>query len=169
MSKKKRLRPPSSRRRGSKSGVGVRRSASGDHWVLVHPPCVRERAEDIEEVRAMIAGGEPEIAMNELRWLLDGCNDLIEAHQLLGKLVLEINCDTTLARAHFGYAYELGLRALKRADMPSPLPARQPANLAFFEAGRGLAQCLDRLGKPDMASEVRESLIACDPEEENHK
>ena len=144
-------------------GVSVRRSASGDHWVLVHAKCARERAEDIEAVRAIIDGDEAEIAIDELRWLLDGCNDFVEAHQLLGDLVMATGGDVGLARGHYGCAYELGLKALRRAGVGGPLPYRQPANRPFFDAGRRLAVCLGRLGKPAMAREVIEQLLACDP------
>ena len=45
-------------RRASGSEVGVSRSKSGDGWRLVHPRGVRDRAEDLEEVHAMIEAGD---------------------------------------------------------------------------------------------------------------
>ncbi len=131
--------------------------------MLSHPRCVRERAEDLDEVRSMIDAGETDIAIDELRWLVDGCREFIEAHCMLGELVLLENNDTALARGHFGYAYQLGLTALRRAKNPTPLPYRLPANQAFFEAGKGLASCLGQLDKTTMAIETLQQLLDCDP------
>lgn len=111
----------------------------------------------------MIAGGETDVAIDELRWLLETCRDAIEAHALLGRLAVEAAQDMNLARAHFGYGFQLGSKALQRAGNPTPLPALHPANRAFFDAGRGLAWCLNELGKPEMALEVIERLRAADP------
>ena len=36
----------------------------------------------------MIDADELEIAQEELRWLLSGCNEFIQAHRLLGDLAL---------------------------------------------------------------------------------
>jgi hypothetical protein len=150
------------RRPAPESGIGVRRSSDGRSWVLVHPGCVRERSEDLAEVRAMIEAGEHEIATDELRWLLAECPEFIAAHVLLGELTLATTDDVPLARGHFGAGYQLGLQALRRAGMPRPLLYSQPANRPFFAAGRGLAACLARLNKPDMAKEVVDTLIALD-------
>ena len=111
----------------------------------------------------MMAAGESEVAVDELRWLLGTCHDLIEAHYLLGKLAAETAGDVSLARGHFGVGFELGDKALSRARNPTPLPALHPANRPFFDAGRGLAWCLNELGKRDMALEVVQRLLACDP------
>ena len=129
----------------------------------MHPGCVRERAEDLDEVREMIEAGELEVAADELRWLLADCHEFIAAHALLGELALETNNDLALARGHFGAGYQLGLHALRRAKMPKPLLYSQPANRPFFAAGRGLAACLSRLDKFEMAIEVVDTLIELDP------
>ncbi len=111
----------------------------------------------------MIAAGETDIAIDELRWILADCSDMIAAHFLLGKLAVEADQDLPLARAHFGFGYELGLQALRQKEMPSPVPAGHPANQPFYDAGRGLAWCLHALDKSPMALEVLQLLIACDP------
>jgi hypothetical protein len=129
----------------------------------MHPGCVRERAEDLDEVREMIEAGELDVATEELRWLLADCHEFIAAHALLGELALETAHDLPLARGHFGAGYQLGLQALRRAKMPKPLLYSQPANRPFFAAGRGLAACLARLDKLDMAKEVVGTLIELDP------
>jgi hypothetical protein len=143
--------------------VGVERARSGQGWALTHPPCVREAAEDLEEVRAMIAAGETDIAGDELRWLVSSCSEMIEAHFLLGKLAAESARDLPLARGHFGFGYQVGAKALERAGNPGPLAALHPANRPFFDAGRGLAWCLNELGKRELAVEVVEQLLRCDP------
>ncbi len=107
----------------------------------------------------MIEAGEPEIAVDELRWLLNGCGDFLEAHRLLGELALAAD-DLPLARAHFGYAHRLGMKAL---GDKGPLPYRGAVNQAFHEAGKGLVWCLMKISKPEMAREVCDDLVRCDP------
>jgi hypothetical protein len=131
--------------------------------VLVQPRCARERAEDLEEVQAMIDAGEIEVAVDELRWLLEHCHEFIAAHVLLGELALAANNDLPLARGHFGAGYQLGLQTLRRAKMPKPLLYSQPGNRPFFDAGRGLAWCLAKLDMLQMANEIVDTLIALDP------
>jgi hypothetical protein len=128
----------------------------------MHPRCARDRAEDLEEVREMIASGEKEIARDELRWLLADCSEYIAAHVLLGELAVATG-DLPLARGHFGAGYQLGLQTLRRAKMPKPLLYSQPGNRPFFEAGGGVVVCLRKLGKPQMADEIVETLVALDP------
>lgn len=124
----------------------------------------------------MVEGGELEIAVEELRWLLSGCPDLMAGHVLLGDLALEMGATNggppvkessiKLARGHYGYAYTLGEKALRFAGATGPLPASQPANRPLHEAARGLAWCLESLAKPQMADEVVafiKSLDAADP------
>lgn len=150
--------------RGSGSqGISVQRAKSGNGWVLVHPRVAREMAEDLEELRVMIDAGETDVAIDELRWLLGTCPEIIEGHFLLGKLAAEVDHDVPLARGHFGTAYQLGLQALRRAKLPTPVPALHPANRTFYDAGRGLVWCLEKLGKHDMALEVVEQMLALDP------
>lgn len=132
-------------------------------WILRHPRCARDRAEDMEEVRLMIDAGELEVAQDELRWLLSGCSDSMDAHLLMGELALAGDTDYQLARGHYGYAYQLGLRAWRRAGEPSPVPYAQLANRPFFEAGRALAWCLEKLGKATMADEVVAVMLRLDP------
>jgi hypothetical protein len=110
----------------------------------------------------MMEAGEVDIAIDELRWLLSGCSDFIEAHRLLGELALSEN-DLPLARAHFGYAYSLGEKALKQAAAKGVLPYRLAANQGFHEAGKGLVYCLKKLGKRDLARATTEFLLGCDP------
>jgi hypothetical protein len=147
----------------SPSGLGIRRSTDGRSWVLVNPRCARDRAEDLDEVRAMIEAGELEVALDELRWLLSGCAEFIAAHVLLGELAVAAHNDVTLARGHFGAGYQLGLQTWRRANRPKPLLYSQPANRPFFDSGRGLAWTLEKLGRRDMANEVVETLLEFDP------
>jgi len=159
--RKKPQRGGAVRRAGAE--VAVRRVPGEEAWELVHPRCARERADDLEEVQMMLAEGETEIAVDELRWLISGCSDFVQAHGLLGLLALSEHRDYRLARGHFGYAYQLGIKALQRAGMPAPLPYRLPANQPFFEAGKGLALCLKELGRAQMAREVLDQLLQLDP------
>lgn len=155
-------RKPSRRKSADSDSLGVRRSSDGRGWVFVHPGCARERAEDLEEVREMIAAGETDVAIDELRWLVEGCSESIEAHALLGELALAEG-DFALARGHFGFAVQLGLKALQRAKVSGPLAYSQPANRAFYEAGRGLATSLVKLGMIAKAVDLVQDLVRLDP------
>lgn len=151
--------------RGGSGGnsVTVQRAKSGNDWVLSHPRAVRDITEDLQEVRAMIDAGETDVGIDELRWLLGTCSEAIEAHFLLGKLSVEADNDVGLARGHFGFGYQLGIKAWRRAQKPIPMPPLHPANRYFFDCGRGLAWCLRELDKPQMALEVVEQLIELAP------
>lgn len=142
------------------SSVKARRRSDG-LWELVHPPCALERAEDLEEVQAMIDDGEMECAVEELRWLLEECRDFIEAHYLLGEIAFEAR-DFRLARGHFGYACELGWTALPEARPFGTLAYSLPANQPLFHATKGLAGCLNELNKRKTAVAVLAELIAWD-------
>jgi hypothetical protein len=131
--------------------------------VLAHPRCARDRADDLEEVREMIEAGELDVAIDELRWLVGGCSEFIEAHTLLGELALATDEDVALARGHFGVAVQLGLKALERAKAAGPLPCGQPANRPFFEAARGLVWCLGKLKMFDKAEELVARVVTLDP------
>ena len=149
-------------RRGSSNAIQVRRAADGKSYEFLFPSSVRERTEDMEEVHAMLAAGETEIATEELRWLVGGCQDLLEGHQLLGKIAAESG-DRDLARAHFGYAFQLGIDALPKRGLGHPLPHANPANKAFHEAGAALVQVLLELEESNKAKEVALQLLALDP------
>lgn len=144
-----------------KPSIRVRR-AGEDGWELVHPRCAKARAEDIEEVQKMIAAGETDVARDELRWLLDECHDFIEAHLLLGDLAVAEN-DLKLARGHYGYAYQLGLRAIEQTTDATHLSANSPANRPFFHVGKCLVQCLLKMGKRGLAQDVVKRLVQLDP------
>ncbi len=139
----------------------MRRSSDGRGWVLVHPRSVREMAEDLEEVRAMIEAGEFDVATDELRWLVSQCSEFIEAHELLGELALAQG-DAALARGHFGFAVQLGLKTLARAKVHGPLPYHQPANESFYLAARGLVSTLAQLDQLSKAQELVETLVKLD-------
>jgi len=147
---------------GRRSTVTLRSSERPGEFELVPPSCALERAEDLEEVHQMIDAGENDVAIDELRWLLNDCPDLLEAHQLLGELAL-VDGDPRLARAHFGYAFDIGLNALPRENWRCALPFRLPGNRSFLTAAKGLAHCLNEIGEPERAREVAQRLIAFDP------
>lgn len=148
--------------RRRRTALRVRRKPGEKAWELVHPRCALERSEDLEEVQAMVAAGEVDIAVDELRWLLNGCSDFVGAHCLLGELALA-DGDFKLARGHFGCAYEIALSACPTGGLAAPLPYRFAANQAFLEAAKGLAWCLHELGKRKLAQRVLEQLLRCDP------
>ncbi|HEY1601989.1 MAG TPA: hypothetical protein VGG64_20470 [Pirellulales bacterium] len=148
--------------RSARPTLSVRRTGNPGEYELIHPHCAEQRAEDLEEVHQMIDGGELDIAVDELRWLLNGCPECLEAHKLLGELALSEG-DTRLARAHFGYAFDLGMQAVPVEGLRGTLPFSLPANRGFLTAAKGLALCLYELHERDRAREVAERLIAADP------
>lgn len=123
---------------------------------------VTDRADDIDEVRQMIDGGEPEIAADELRWLLAECPDHMAAHALLGELAAAEN-DLQLARAHFGYAFQIGDKTLNATRCPGPMPGADPRNAAWHDAALGLAWALEEQGDAKMADDVCAKAIKMDP------
>lgn len=151
------------KRRPNKNSLSLERAKSGNAWVFLHPREVRECAEDLDEVRDMIAAGETDIAVDELRWLLEMCHEMLAAHFLLGKVAVEVANDIPLGRGHFGAGYQLGLQAWRRAGEPKPIAALHPANRVFFDCGRGIVWCLHNLQLDTMAIEVTEQLLALDP------
>lgn len=130
--------------------------------MLVHPRCARDMAEDLDEVRAMLEAGETDVAIDELRWLLEGCSEFIAAHVQLGAIALE-GGDLPLARGHFGAGYQLGLQTWRRAGRPKPMLHGEPANRPWFEAGYGLVHCLEKLSQRQMADEIVATLVSLDP------
>ena len=148
--------------RRRRTALRVRRRPGEKAWELVHPRCALERTEDLEEVQLMLDAGEVDLAVDELRWLLDGCGDFVAAHRMLGELAMADN-DLRLARGHFGYAYEIALSAFPPSGLDAPLPYRFPVNQPFLEASKGLAWCLHELGKKKLARRVLDQLLKCDP------
>lgn len=150
-------------RRG-KSSIGARRAEPAGPWLLTHPKCVAERAEDLAEVREMIEAGESAIAEDELRYLLSGCPDFIEAHALCGELAAAgERGDVELARGHFGYAFQLGEKAINAAGCRGPLPGAEPANAPWYDAALGLAWCFEKLGRSADADRVAKKACQLDP------
>jgi hypothetical protein len=80
----------------------------------------------------------------------------------LGEIALADE-DLPLARAHFGYAYEMGNQAIPEAGLRGPLVHTRPANEAFFEAGRGLVWCLKEAGEAAAAEAIARRLKELDP------
>ncbi len=129
---------------------------------MVHPQCAEERNEDLEEVQQMLDAGEIDIAIDELRWLLEGCSDLLRAHQLLGEIALTEG-DFPLARGHFGYAFDICRAAMPPAGLPGPLPYQLKENQALHESAKGLALCLQQLGNRELARNVLGDMLRWDP------
>lgn len=142
--------------------MSLRKSPAGE-WLLAHPRCVRDRAEDIEEVREMFEAEEYDIARDELRWLLSGCAEFVEAHLLAGQIAIAAANDLPLARGHLGYAWQLGIKAWRREGGPRNVPYDHPANQSWFDSGAALAWCLEKMGKSRMADEVVATLRQIDP------
>lgn len=128
------------------------------------PECALDRDLDLEEVKEIRAGGEFEIARDELLYLVGDCRGFLEAYLQLAELALEDE-DISLAKGHFGFAYEQGLEILP-PHFRGQLPCKEGYNPHFYAAGRGLARCLVARQEPQKAREVLEQLLRFDPTEE---
>lgn len=131
-------------------------------WELVHPRCALQRRDDLEEVEKMIAAEEYEIARDELLWLLEDCRDCLGAHKLLGDLALA-ESDYRLGRGHYGYVYQSVQKVLSQVPGVTSLPYRLPANQVFYQSGRGLLMCLEKLGKRGQMRDVVARLLELEP------
>ena len=110
-SRQERAGPPA-RRSGQKPGsIGLTR-VGGNEFELVHPRGVKEMELDYEEGMELWKAGDPESARDALRYALAACHDNLWIHTALGRIALEEFRDPSLARGHFGYAVELGRRAI---------------------------------------------------------
>jgi hypothetical protein len=125
-----------------------------DAFELVHPRCVADRELDYQEGIEFWRAGDVEGARDALRFALRGCGDNLWVHVALGRIALEEFHDPTLARGHFGYAFEIVQRALPRG-FAGRLPRDRPPNAPIFEAAEGLAACYAALGQAGEASQVR--------------
>lgn len=167
-------RPPGRNRGGRPAGPGARpggprsgsgqpprkagglnlRRVGGDDFELIHPRCVEEMELDYEEGLELCRAGDFEAAQDALRYALQGCGDNIWVHVALGRIALHEFREPALARGHYGYAFELGQRAIP-AGFSGRLVADRAANRPFFEAVEGLAACYDALGQPAEAAPLR--------------
>lgn len=156
-------RQQGSNSRRSQGGLRIRRLTEGNGWEFVHPRAAVERMEDLEEVRTMIEEGEIEIALDELRYLLSGCSDFIEAHALLGEIAAQGETDLELARGHFGYGFQLGERAIDITECPGPIPGSERANAPWYDAAFGLVWCFEKQGKSAFADRIVAIACGMDP------
>ena len=116
------------------------------------------------EVLEIRAGGEFEIARDELLYLVADCRGFLEAYIQLAELALEDE-DISLAKGHFAFAYENGLDRLP-LNFRGQLPCQEGYNPHFYAAGRGLARCLIARKEIQAAREVLQQLLKFDPTEE---
>ncbi len=114
---------------------------------------------DYEEGIELRKAGDPEAARDALRFALQGCGDNIWVHVALGRIALDDFKDPSLARGHFGYAFELAERAIP-AGFDGRLPREHPSNRPLYDALDGLAACHDALGAAELAAELREKKAA---------
>jgi hypothetical protein len=98
--------------------------------------------------------GDPEGARDALRYALAACHNNLWIHTALGRIALEEFRDPSLARGHFGYAVELGRRALS-AQFAGVLPADRQNNRPFYDALEGLIRSLEALGAGGEARSLR--------------
>jgi hypothetical protein len=120
----------------------------------VHPRKVEEVREDYEEGLELWKEGDPESARDALRYALSAVHENLWVHAALGRIALLDFRDPALARGHFGYAFELALRALPR-DFVGRLAPETPANRPFYEAIDGLVECLSALGREQDVAPLR--------------
>lgn len=138
-------------------GLSLRR-VGGDDFELIHPRCVAEMELDYAEGIELLEAGDPESARDALRYALQGCGDNIWVHVALGRIALDEFKDPTLARGHYGYAFELAQKAMP-ADFRGRLPKSRPSNAPLHDAIDGLVRCYEALGQEDEAGPLK-ALVA---------
>lgn len=134
-------------------GMGLRPLAGND-FVLRHPNCVEEMEPDYEEGMELWRAGEPEDARDALRYALEGCGDNLWVHVALGQIALREFNDPSLARGHFGYAFELVRQAVP-PHFTGRIPIDHPLNHPMYDAIDGLIACHEALNQPREAEELR--------------
>ena len=134
-------------------GVHLRHLGHGV-FELIHPGCVQEMWPDYEEGIEIWKSGEAEEARDALRFALQGCGDNMWVHAALGRIALETFRDPTLARGHFGYAYELAKKAIP-TDFTGKIPPDRAPNRPLFDAIDGLIACHEALGESEDAARLR--------------
>lgn len=139
--------------------LGISQVEGSSVFELVHPRCVLQRKPDYDEGMEMWSQGDAEGARDALRYALEGCGDNLWVHVGLGKVALQGFRDPTLARAHYGYAFELVERALPRG-FNGQISRKLPGNQPFYEAVEGLAACYEALNQPREAQQVRARGVA---------
>jgi hypothetical protein len=145
--------PPPSQSGKRPSSIGLAR-VGGEDFELVHPRGVKEMELDYEEGMELWKAGDPESARDALRYALAACHDNLWIHTALGRIALEEFHDPSLARGHFGYAVELGRKALP-PNFGGRLSPDRAANRPFLEAIEGLLRCLEALGRPEDVRQLR--------------
>ena len=131
------LRGGGSRPRGGSHSSGTGRGRGpiglsridGDNFELTQPRGVEEAELDYEEGIEIWKAGDPESARDALRYALSACHDNIWVHVALGQIALHEFRDPTLARGHFGYAFDLAHRALPpgfSGRLPRDRPRQSP-------------------------------------------
>jgi hypothetical protein len=98
--------------------------------------------------------GDPEGARDALRYALAACRDNVWIHVALGRIALEAFRDPALARGHFGYAVELGQRAIP-PHFRGILATERPSNRPFYDAIDGLIRTMEALGRAGDSAELR--------------
>jgi hypothetical protein len=148
-------RPAGARRTQNKKktgGLGLRRIGR-DEFELVHPRCIHEMELDYAEGIELWRAGDPEAARDALRYALQGCGDNLWVHVALGQIALNEFRDPALARGHFGYAFELGSRAIG-TGFNGRLPREREPNRPFYEAIEGLIRCYEALSRRTEVEEL---------------
>lgn len=130
------------------------RPLGDNRYELIHPECIDERHDDYLEAMEAWKLGELEDAREILRFALDGCGDNLWIHVALGRMALESDGDVNLARGHFGYALDLGMRAV-RTKAPVILPRDLPANEPIYDAIEGLIAVHTKNKRTREAGELR--------------
>jgi hypothetical protein len=138
----------------ARGGLRLKR-LGGDDFELDHPRCVAEMELDYAEGMELWREGDVESARDAFRFALQGCGDNLWVHVAFGRIALQEFKDASLARGHFGYAFELGQRALP-PGFSGRLPRHRVANRPFFDAIDGLVECYEALGKPSEAARLRD-------------
>jgi hypothetical protein len=128
-------------------------------WTIVPPHCTIELEPDLEDVEMLLKEGDAESARDAALYLLEECQDMTAAHELLGRIAEgELN-DSGMAQGHYGYVFELTLKWLGPFEL-APMDSSRKINRISLKCAEGLMRVLQKRGEVHKASQVQRYVAA---------
>lgn len=144
---------PKKPNQGRPSGQSRFKTDAQGRWTLVPPHCVFDLEPDLADIEMLIREGDFEAARDAALYILEECQDMTGAHLLLGKIAEKQGNDLTVAKAHYGYVFEITLKWLGDKAY-GPMNGGQKINRVSLESAEGLRRVLEKRGEKQKASQV---------------
>lgn len=137
----------------------VKIDAAG-RWTLVPPHCVFELEPDLADVEMLMKEGDFEAARDAALYILEECQDMTAAHLLLGEIAEKHMNDLIVAKAHYGYVFEITLKWLGAAYEKQTMNGGQKINRISLQCAEGLKRVLEKRGEKIKAGQVDQYIEA---------